>query len=90
MARLNGARAFSAWLRKHGISQAAAAKALGVSQPTVHYWLQAVRPALPSEAIRRDIERWTDGEVLAESWPLGDRRQKAPRVKPLKGADDAA
>jgi len=57
---------FGQWLEGHHISQAAAARALGVSPPCIHDWIRENR--VPNQRYREAIERWTGGAIVADAW----------------------
>lgn len=76
-----GARALAAFLKSNGISMAAAARDLGVADPTVLDWRRGRKR--PTAHHRQAIETWTRGAVPASSWMTkGERR--ALNVAPFK------
>ncbi len=54
--------AFRAYLDEAGITQTAAALALGVSKSHVHYWCRGTRPR---DEMRARVESWSGGAVRA-------------------------
>jgi hypothetical protein len=77
----DGAILLRGFLDRHDVTQIAASKALGVSDPTINDWLKmAKRPV----AHHRDaIAVWTNGEVPAESWVRDEERDAVARVRPF-------
>jgi hypothetical protein len=61
--------AFGAFLKRHGIKASEAATVLGVSGSKVHYWLRGAEPrGEKGMAMKRRIELWSRGEILAAPW----------------------
>lgn len=56
----------AAWLEERHISQAACARALGVSAPCVHDWIRGNR--IPGQCYREAIDRWTSGAIERDAW----------------------
>lgn len=75
-----GHELFGEFLDRHGISNADAGRALHVSRPTVFAWRSGDKT--PTAPHRGAIEKWTDGDVLAGSWPLSTK--EAEQVAALK------
>lgn len=75
------ARLFFAFLRGAAISEAEAAKALGVSQSVIYRWH---RLTLPSAAMRARIECWTRGRVSAAAWLRADECARLNAVVPVR------
>ncbi len=77
----SGATRLRRFLKKHGITQIAAAKALGVSDPTIHDWLYEIKR--PRAHHRQAIEVWTCGAVDEGSWMSADERDAMASVQPF-------
>lgn len=82
-----GSVGFAAFLKKHEISHASAARQLGTSGPTIHSWKHGLKR--PGASHRRAIERWTNGEVAALSWDTAEERACADRVIPYAAESGA-
>jgi transcriptional regulator with XRE-family HTH domain len=78
---VTGASRLQAFLQAHGITQLAAATALGVSDPTVHDWVTGAKR--PKAHHRQAIAVWTNGEVPTDSWLKADERAAAAAVRPF-------
>lgn len=91
----NGAKWLADFLKRNGLTQLAAAEALGVSDPTIHDWVTGSKR--PRAHHREVIAVWTRGEVTAQSW-LEDKERAAmaavrpfvPRSERIVADDDAA
>lgn len=84
----SGVKLLRSFLKSHGITPTAAARAIGVSHVTM---LAYVSGEKRPEGDRRDaIERWTDGYVPRESWRTREERKDLDKVLPLRptGSDD--
>lgn len=75
-----GAKKLAKFLKKHGVTQATAAAALGVSDPAVCEWTTGKKR--PHESRRANIETWTGGAVPASSW-LTKSERKTREVVPF-------
>ena len=80
----DGAKKLGKFLKKHGITRAAAAAAIGATDPTVCDWIGGKKR--PREAMRAAIEVWTDGEVLVESWLTPAERKARVKIVPFSAA----
>jgi hypothetical protein len=66
-----------------GLSDAAAARALGVSRATMLDWISGAKE--PKEVNRRMIDRWTDGVVAFGDWPSSIKeRDQVAKVEPFR------
>ncbi len=74
------------FLKRNGISQRAAAAALGVSAPNMHDWLAGAKR--PRAENRVAIDRWTAGAVPAASWSTPDELSNLETVEPFKASAD--
>ncbi len=81
-----GAQLLREFIRSHGLADAAAAAAIGVSAPTMHEWLSGTyRPRVEH---RRAIEKWTSAYVPESAWQTAEERETAEGIKaftPLTG-----
>lgn len=68
----SAAAELAAYLEEHGISQAAFGRSVGVQPSAVLYWLRRV--TVPSEPLKRAIQKQTKGAIKASAWPVVDRR----------------
>jgi len=78
-------RKLRGFLETRGVSQSAAARALGVTSVAVHQWVHG--RARPRPDLRVAIERWTRGFLRADEWQTArekDRARFALRVAPLE------
>lgn len=75
---------FRKFLTDAGLTQAEAAKRLGVSAPTMHDWLTGAKR--PTAVWRDAIERLSSGSVPASSWVTPEERTRVARVRPVKPA----
>lgn len=85
-----GARAFGAFLERNKVTQLAASKQLGVSDPTVNAWLSGFKR--PKAHHRRAIAIWTRGDVNEHAWDLDEERAAFEHVRPFEprtAADDS-
>jgi len=69
------------FLQRHEVTQLAASKALGVSDPTIHDWCKGTKR--PRTHHRETIAVWTNGEVPVESWLRDDERAAMADVRPF-------
>lgn len=76
-----GARKLRDFMKTHGISQAVAGDALGVSGPAVHEWLHGTQR--PKPHFRDAIETWTSGSVKASMWERANEAKKKVAVTPF-------
>lgn len=83
-----GAAALAAFIARHCITRAAAARALGVSSPTIHDWVVGVKS--PKQERRLRIERWTSGEVPASWWVSAADASTLDEVRPHQPDPDEA
>lgn len=77
--RIPGHVLLNRFLTKHGIANAAMARALGVSGVTALEWRRGTRT--PSGRHQRALAVWTRGAVPLEAWPRIDDRELV--VKPF-------
>lgn len=75
------------FLERHNILPADAAKMLHVSPASLHYWLTAGKA--PKAGKRLRIEKWSRGEVPADSWASPDEIADASDFDPLPKAAGA-
>lgn len=90
--RKDGPRRLRRFREERRISLREAAIALGgVSHVSVLAW--ELCKSTPSHEMRIAIERWTGGEVRADSWPLAKRERqisgRAADVKPFEPSADS-
>jgi len=76
-----GAAALERFLEVNNLSQAFAARALGVSAVAVFHWLRDGK--VPTPENQRAIERWTKGAVAASLWPRAKRAARVEAVVPF-------
>lgn len=76
--------------RKAVLTQAAAAQQIGISPGQLVYYLQGTQR--PKQAVAERIEKWSGGEVSADSWLTDDEKVKLAAVEraPAPAADDKA
>jgi transcriptional regulator with XRE-family HTH domain len=72
--------AFAGWLKKHDLTQATAASALGYSEATISNWLRGLQT--PDPLAREKIEKWTCGTVKANVWRTPLERRELAGVHP--------
>ena len=72
-------------MARHGLTQLAAAEALGVSDPTVNAWVNDDKR--PVAHHREAIAVWTNGEVAIESWLRDEERAAMAGVSPFVPRD---
>lgn len=77
-----GSRLFHRFLADNDISQADAAKAIGVEPPVVHDWRQHKKR--PREHLRRVIAIWTNGFVPEDSWFVATEREAIADARPFE------
>jgi hypothetical protein len=77
-----GRQLFDSFLREQGITQASAAKALGVSEVTVLHWRTGEKR--PVDHQRAKIEIWTGGAISAATWRTDEERGEIDRIQPLQ------
>jgi transcriptional regulator with XRE-family HTH domain len=75
---------FRAFRVRHGLSQRAAASALGVSGPTVCEWEKQRKR--PDAHHRAAIEIWTNGAVPARAWLTAAEARVLRVVRPYVAA----
>jgi transcriptional regulator with XRE-family HTH domain len=84
--RRSGSALLAAFRKRHDISARAAARSLGVTHVALAHWESGNQT--PSQPFREAIETWTNGDVPAASWPLGERETallgRAAQVEPFK------
>jgi len=81
----------AAWLEERHISQAACARALGVTAPCVHDWIRGNR--VPGQCYREAIERWTGGGIAQDEWLTRDEvahYAALRRIEPWRPVEDDA
>lgn len=76
-----GALLLQAFLEKHDLTQLAASKALGVSDPTIHDWVAGTKR--PRTHHREAIAVWTNGDVPTEAWLRDAERTSMATVQPF-------
>ena len=77
-----GALLLGAFLKKNGITRAAAGQALGVADPTVCDWCGGKKR--PRHEMRAAIETWSGGAVPADAWmTAAEKRAAAKPVAPF-------
>lgn len=81
-ARLAAGELLLDWLTSHGLSQAAAARTLGVTAPCVHDWIRGSRT--PQPPYRDAIARWTAGAVSSDVWLAPDERRELDRLRQIQ------
>lgn len=77
-----GRQLFDSFLREQSITQASAAKALGVSEVTVLHWRTGEKR--PVDHQRAKIEIWTGGAVSSATWRTDEEREEIDRIQPLQ------
>jgi DNA-binding transcriptional regulator YdaS (Cro superfamily) len=78
----SGSSLLVAFLERHQITHAAAARAIGVSRPNMHDWLAATKR--PRAERRAAIERWTSGEVPASAWSTAAELSEVDALEPFR------
>lgn len=78
----HGSRLLAHWLQRFGLSQAALARALGVTPPAVCDWI--ARKKLPEPAYRAAIATYTGREVPASSWCNDEERALYERLRSVE------
>ena len=58
-----------------GLSERAAAKAIGVAQPSYRRWER--KEAVPRDAYKKAIELWSGGKLPRTMWPLTPEERRA-------------
>jgi predicted transcriptional regulator len=84
MVRPYAAYLLEAFLAEHGLSQAAAAVALGVSGAAITSWIHGDKA--PEALSRHAIEKWTGGKVPALAWLSLEERARLEAVVPYRRA----
>lgn len=79
---MTGASRLRKFLKKHEVTQLAASKALGVSDPTIHDWVHGIKR--PRAHHREAIAVWTRDEVPVASWLLPEEREAMADVQPFE------
>lgn len=83
------AKALDEFIKTNKIPLRIAAKALGVSHPTLLSWFSGV--SKPKNELREAIEVWTGGAIAASAWMTASERVALDKVKPFeKDGKDAA
>jgi len=77
-----GSEKLEEFISDNGLTKLAAAKYLGVSDPTIYDWVTGIKR--PKSHHRRAIEIWTNGKVPAESWLFDDEKRSISIVKPFR------
>jgi hypothetical protein len=77
-----GSVQFAAFLRKQGVSDGAAAEALGTNEISVYQWRTG--RARPRDVFKEKIARWTHGLVNPPLWLTDEERAKTAAVAPLE------
>jgi DNA-binding transcriptional regulator YdaS (Cro superfamily) len=81
-----GAAGLKRFLQRNGVTQVAAALALGVSDPTVYDWVSGKKR--PRTHHREAISLWTNGEVSADEWLEEHERAAVAGIRPYVAAAD--
>jgi transcriptional regulator with XRE-family HTH domain len=79
----SGPRLLRDFLTANNITQMAAAEALGVTPPTITYWLAG---EAPRAVHRKSIAVWTRGAVPADAWESAKERARVAVVRPFTPA----
>jgi transcriptional regulator with XRE-family HTH domain len=69
----DGVKKLRKFLEEHGISKRAAARAIGVSLPTMLGWLKGT--ITPTDPHRKAIAVWTSGAVAEIDWESAQERR---------------
>lgn len=85
---VDGSSLLREFLQKHDVTQLAASKALGVSDPTIHDWVKGTKR--PRAHHREAIAVWTGGEIPIEAWLRDDERAAMADVRPFVPKDDSS
>ena len=81
-------RLLQAELEDRKISQAKAARAIGVSAPSFLAWLRG--NSRPEHWRRPRIETWSEGRIPVESWLTDEEREEIAAAQSNSAAGDAA
>lgn len=73
-----GVKKLRKFLEENGISKRAAARALGISLPTMLAWLKGT--ITPTNPNRVGIAVWTNGAVTESDWESSSERDAAERA----------
>ncbi len=84
----DGATRLAEFLKRNGLTQLAAAEALGVSDPTVHDWVTGAKR--PRAHHREAISVWTGGEISSDSWLVDEERVAMAAVRPFTPTEDSS
>ncbi len=76
-----GALLLGEYLRRHELTQDAAAKHLGVKDPAVCDWVNGWKR--PESHLRAAIATWTGGDVPADAWLRDDEMASLAAVVPF-------
>lgn len=78
----------SGFLTLHSLNQSDAARAVGVSVPTMHDWLKGAKR--PRATHRKTLDKWSRGAIPAASWETPDELATQDAVQPFDPAHKAA
>lgn len=78
----DGAIRLLAFLERNRLTQLAAARALSVSDPTIHDWVNGKKR--PRAHHRDAIATWTNGDVPVDSWLDAQERAAMSAVRPFQ------
>lgn len=81
--RRSGNQIFREFLDKNRLSRLEAARLLKVAPSFIHYWIHGTAP---SAAYRQLIEKWTQGEVPANSWLSSSELDRIDGIEPFRKA----
>lgn len=77
----DGARLLGEFLRRNGLTQLAAGRAIGVSDPTIHDWVTGAKR--PRAHHREAVAVWTSSEVPCDAWLTEQERVCAGTIRPF-------
>lgn len=78
----NGGRLLAEFLKRNGLTQLAASRAIGVSDPTIHDWVTGSKR--PRAHHRDAISVWTNEDVPADAWLTDEERAGTMAVRPFR------
>lgn len=76
-----GGELFRTFVERHGLSQSAISRQLGISRQAIIDWLDGTKR--PAADARAAIAVWTVGEVPPDSWRTDEEREALGRVMPF-------
>lgn len=76
-----GCELFRAFIERHGLSQSAISRELGISRQAIIDWLDGTKR--PAADARAAIAVWTVGEVSPDSWRTDEEREALGKVVPF-------